>query len=324
VLKPRGARGRVIDLTRHNRVPGVPVFLSKQVWGSHTRGLSVNLQMRVSSPHSEATVRLPGNGPRANVLGIGIHALDLPSAVERVESTVLGGGKEYVCVTGVHGVMEARRDPEFRRILDRALLVTPDGVPTVWVGRLQGHAQMGRVFGPDLMLDVCHRSVKKGFTHFLYGGKPGVANDLRINLNRWFPGIRIVGTFTPPFRPLDALEQTDLENVIRRLRPDIVWVGLNTPKQERFMAENIDRLACRLMIGVGAAFDFHTGRLKDSPGWVKHAGLQWMHRLCQEPSRLWKRYLINNSSFLLQIILQLTGLKVYKLNSEALATTRDT
>jgi N-acetylglucosaminyldiphosphoundecaprenol N-acetyl-beta-D-mannosaminyltransferase len=276
--------------------------------------------MPVASP-SSVPVKVLANGTRANVLGVGVHALDLPRAVELVGTSILEGRKGYVCVTGVHGVMEARRDAEFRRIMDRALLVVPDGMPTVWVGRLQGHRQMRRVFGPDLMLELCCRSVSEGFTHFLYGGKPGVADDLRNNLARWAPGIRIVGMFTPPFRPLVPQEQAELEDVIGKLRPDIIWVGLNTPKQERFMAENIDRLACKLMIGVGAAFDFHTGRLKDSPDWVKEAGLQWLHRLRQEPSRLWKRYLINNSSFLLQIVLQLTGLRAYKLNQEHLLET---
>lgn len=253
--------------------------------------------------------------PCANVLGVGLHALDLRGAVELVEENVLEGRKGYVCITGVHGVMEAYRDPEFRGIVDRAVLVAPDGMPTVWVGRLQGYGQMRRVFGPDLMLEVCHRSVKQGFTHFLYGGKAGIANQLRDRLCRWFPGIRVVGTFTPPFRPLIPQEQAELEDDIARLNPDIIWVGLSTPKQERFMADNIDHFACRVMIGVGAAFDFHTGKLQDSPDWVKHAGLQWLHRLCQDPSRLWKRYLINNSAFLLQIVLQLTGLKAYNLNS---------
>lgn len=220
--------------------------------------------------------------------------------------------------------MEAQRDSEFRGILDQALLVTPDGMPTVWVGRLQGHSQMRRVFGPDLMLAVCHASVKVGFTHFLYGGKPGIADQLRDSLSRWFPGIRVVGTFTPPFRSLIPQEQAKLEDDIARLKPDIVWVGLSTPKQERFMSDNIDRLDCKLMIGVGAAFDFHTGRLQDSPDWVKRAGLQWLHRLCQDPSRLWKRYLINNSAFLLKIVLQLTGLKAYNLNSGTLLPTQDT
>jgi N-acetylglucosaminyldiphosphoundecaprenol N-acetyl-beta-D-mannosaminyltransferase len=254
--------------------------------------------------------------PRANVLGVGIHALDMQSAVEFLENCLFLRRKGYVCVTGVHGVMEARRSAEFRRILDRALLVTADGMPTVWVGRLQKYKAMGRVFGPDFMLEVCARSAQSQCTHFLYGGKPGVANELRQKLEQWFPGIRIVGTFTPPFRPLTAEERAQFEGAIRELKPDIIWVGLSTPKQERFMATIIDRLTCRLMIGVGAAFDIHTGKVKDAPRWMKNAGLQWFHRLCQEPRRLWKRYLLNNSAFLGLIALQMTRLRHYPLSPE--------
>jgi N-acetylglucosaminyldiphosphoundecaprenol N-acetyl-beta-D-mannosaminyltransferase len=253
---------------------------------------------------------------RANVLGVGIHAVDLPRAVELIESALLERQRGYVCVTGVHGVMEAHRDPEFREILDRALLVVPDGMPTVWVGRAQGLDQIRRVFGPDLMSEVCRRSVEKNFTHFLYGGKPGVAEELKSNLERWFRDVQIVGTFTPPFRPLLANEQAELEDLLARVRPDVIWVGLSTPKQERFMAEFVSRLPWGVMIGVGAAFDIHTGRLKDAPDWIKKAGLQWLHRLVQEPSRLSKRYLVNNSSFLWKIFLQFSGLASHKLPAD--------
>jgi N-acetylglucosaminyldiphosphoundecaprenol N-acetyl-beta-D-mannosaminyltransferase len=255
---------------------------------------------------------------RANVLGVGVHAIDLAQAVSFLGRAIVEKRKGYVCVTGVHGVMEARRHKEFQSVLDRALLVTPDGVPLVWVGRAQGYRKMRRVFGPDLMLEVCRSSVDNGFTHFLYGGKPGVADQLRDNLTRRFPRISIVGTFTPPFRPLLPDEQVRLEDVVAKLAPDIIWVGLSTPKQDQFMAQNIDRLATTLMIGVGAAFDIHTGNLRDAPEWAKKAGLQWMHRLCQEPSRLWKRYLVNNSTFLLHIGLQLSGLKHYELNESTM------
>jgi N-acetylglucosaminyldiphosphoundecaprenol N-acetyl-beta-D-mannosaminyltransferase len=212
--------------------------------------------------------------------------------------------------------MEASRDPEFRKILDSALLVLPDGMPTVWVGRFQKHREMKRVFGPDFMTEVCSRSATNRYTHFLYGGKPGVAEDLQCCLERQFPGINIVGTFTPPFRPLNTQEQNSLTHKVAALRPDIVWVGLSTPKQERFMAEMMGRLECRLMIGVGAAFDIHTNRISDAPRWVKNAGLQWVHRLCQEPGRLWKRYLVNNSAFLWHLGLQIVGLQRIELNGE--------
>jgi len=253
---------------------------------------------------------------RANVLGVGVHAVDLPAAASIIESAVCEGTKGYVCVTSVHGVMEAQRDPEFREILNRALLLTPDGMPTVWVGRMQGNSAMKRVFGPDLMLEVCRRSAATGIRHFLYGGKPGIADELAGTLRQRFPGLAVVGTFTPPFRPLNPSEHAALQNQLEATLPDIVWVGLSTPKQEKFMADNITRLPCKIMIGVGAAFDIHTGHVRDAPKWIKNSGLQWAHRLCQEPSRLWKRYLLNNSAFLTALGLQLTGLRSYSLPPE--------
>jgi len=252
---------------------------------------------------------------RANVLGVGVHAIDLTEAACLIESAVREGVRGYVCPTGVHGVMEAQRDPELLDILNHALLVTPDGMPTIWVGRMQGRSTMKRVFGPDLMLEVCRRSVNPGIRHFLYGGNPGVAVELGEFLRSRFPGIAVVGSFTPPFRPLEPSEQLALETEMNRVSPDIVWVGLSCPKQEKFMAANFRHLPCKVMIGVGAAFDFHTGRIKDAPTWIKDAGLQWAHRLCQEPSRLWKRYLLNNSAFLVSLGLQLTGLRRYTLPS---------
>jgi N-acetylglucosaminyldiphosphoundecaprenol N-acetyl-beta-D-mannosaminyltransferase len=260
---------------------------------------------------------------RANVLGVGVHAIDLPAAVRVIETAVREGIKGYVCVTGVHGVMEAQRDPEFREILNHALLVTPDGMPTVWIGRMQGNSAMRRVFGPDLMLEICRRSAGTGIRHFLYGGRPKIAAQLANALQRKVPGVAIVGTFTPPFRPLNLSEQLALEKQVEITRPDILWVGLSTPNQERFMAANFQRLACRIMVGVGAAFDIHTGHVKDAPKWIKNAGLQWAHRLCQEPGRLWKRYLVNNSSFLTALGLQLTGLRRYSLPADSVEIPQD-
>lgn len=248
---------------------------------------------------------------RANVLGVGVHAIDVDRAVALIEAAVREGQKGYVCVTGVHGVMEAQRDPGFREILNRAFLVTPDGMPTVWIGHLQGYKRMRRVFGPDLMLAVCSRSEEIGTRHFFYGGKAGVAEALARSLKQSFPRITIVGTLTPPFRALNPSEQIAFEKRVEAAEPDIIWVGLSTPKQERFMAANLARLSCKVMIGVGAAFDYHTGSVKDAPEWIKNAGLQWAHRLYQEPGRLWKRYLINNSAFVAAIGLQLAGLRRY-------------
>ena len=241
--------------------------------------------------------------PRVNVLGVGISAISLQSAVLHCEQLLRSGSKGYVCVTGVHGIMEAQRDASLREILNRSWLCTPDGMPTVWVGRLQGHRKMGRVYGPDFMMAMCCASVPAGYRHFLYGGNPGVAEKLKDRLEEQVPGIRIVGTYTPPFRPLNAVEQEELIAVIKDSKPDIIWVGLSTPKQEIFMAQMIARLGTGLMAGVGAAFDVHAGLLKDAPNWMKNCGLQWLHRLGMEPRRLWRRYLVNTPQFLWWIAL---------------------
>ena len=251
---------------------------------------------------------------RVNVLGVGIHRLNLSSAVDLMAAAVRERRKGYICVTGVHGVMEAQTDPAFRRILNQAFLCTPDGMPMVWLGKLNGHGQMGRVYGPDLMLAVCRWSETSGCRHFFYGGAPGVAAELRDRLTARFPGLVVAGCYTPPFRPLTPAEDVALSQQIRASRPDILWVGLSTPKQEKFMAEYLPRLDVTLMVGVGAAFDFHSGRVKQSPRWMQRSGLEWFYRLCQEPRRLARRYLKNNPLFLLKIAGQLARLHKYALD----------
>ena len=172
---------------------------------------------------------------------------------------------------------------------------------------------MMQVTGPDLMLRVCEISAQRGYTHFFYGGDVGVADQLKANLEKRYPGLRVVGTYTPPFRPLNAEEQRQLQDSVARLKPDMFWVGLSTPKQERFMDEYLPKLDTRIMLGVGAAFDIHTGRIKDSPDWIQAIGLQWVHRIMQDPRRLWKRYLYNNPRFIVRITAQLLGLRKYEL-----------
>jgi N-acetylglucosaminyldiphosphoundecaprenol N-acetyl-beta-D-mannosaminyltransferase len=248
---------------------------------------------------------------RANVLGVGISALDMAGALELTQAAIERGHKGYICVTGVHGVMEAQSEAAFKSIQNRSFLTLPDGMPMVWLGRLQGYRYMRRVYGPDFMLAVCELSQGTGYTHFLYGGKAGVAEKLRTVLTARFPNLRIVGAYTPPFRPLDQCEEQRLYHQLAEAQPDFFWVGLSTPKQERFMAEYINKLPVKIMVGVGAAFDIHTGAIQDSPRWMKVAGLQWLHRLLQEPGRLWRRYLINNPKFLWRVALQLLGLRRY-------------
>lgn len=242
---------------------------------------------------------------RANLLGIGIDAIDMPTAIERVLAGVRSRVNGYVCVTGVHGIMEAQRDPTLREILNASFLTTPDGMPTVWIGRAQGLA-MSRVYGPDLMLEVCRAGVASGVRHFFYGGADGVAPALRRRLIERIPGLDVVGTYTPPFRALNEREEHELIAKLASARPDIVWVGLSTPKQERFMAAYHQRVRCSLMIGVGAAFDMHTGRTSQAPKWMQRSGLEWFYRLMTEPRRLWKRYLLNNPVFIARIVHQWT------------------
>jgi N-acetylglucosaminyldiphosphoundecaprenol N-acetyl-beta-D-mannosaminyltransferase len=250
---------------------------------------------------------------RVNVLGVGISAINLDSAVAFISQALRQRTKGYVCVTGVHGVSEAQNDAEFRQILNNAMLNTPDGMPMVWMGRLQGFRAMARVYGPDLMLRLCATSLSEGFTHFLYGGQPGVAEQLKSRLESRFPGIKIIGTYSPPFRPLTTSEEADLISRLSTLQPDLFWVGLSTPKQEKFMAAYSQKLAARIFLGVGAAFDFHAGRVPQAPAWMQHSGLEWLFRLAREPRRLWKRYLKNNPLFLIRAFCQLTRLKAFPL-----------
>lgn len=250
---------------------------------------------------------------RVNVLGVGISVLNLATARAAIADAVRARRKGYVCVTGVHGVMEAQADDAFRKILNRAFLCTPDGMPMVWAGKLRGHREMDRVYGPDLLLDICAWSETSGARHFFYGGDQGVAEQLAQKLRARFPKLAVAGTFTPPFRPLNAGERRQLQQQISAAQPDILWVGLSTPKQEKFMVEYLPQLDVTLMIGVGAAFDFHSGRVKQAPRWMQRSGLEWCHRLGCEPRRLAKRYLSNNPRFLWQSLTQLAGWKKYPL-----------
>lgn len=253
----------------------------------------------------EAIALSPLQHPHIDVLGVQLSAINMDRVVDLAETWIKTGNSAYICMSGVHGVMEAQADEHLRRILNEAFVNAPDGMPMSWLGWLQGYRQMDRVYGPDFMANLCRLSVTTGYRHYLYGGQPGVAEALKEKLENRFPGLHVVGTFTPPFRHLTKEEENRLLDDVWSTKPDILWVGLSTPKQERFMAEYIDRLHVPLLIAVGAAFDFHTGRIQEAPVWMKRAGLQWLHRLTQDPKRLWKRYVLNNPVFIWRIVLQL-------------------
>lgn len=251
--------------------------------------------------------------PRFNVLGVGVHALSLDEARDRL--VALRGQKHrgYVCCATAYNTNLARTDRTLRAAYNRAFLTTPDGMPLVWLGRWHGHCAITRVYGPDLMLAVCDAGRAVGLRHFFYGGAPGVAEQLRTALTARFPGLEVAGTFTPPFRELSPEEFVSLQQQIAAARPDVIWVGLSTPKQEKFMAAAANQLDAALLVGVGAAFDFLSGRVPQAPRWMQRSGLEWLHRLATEPRRLWRRYLVHNPMFVLRTLAQLTGLRRYSL-----------
>ena len=246
------------------------------------------------------------------MLGVPVNAVQIPQVIAWMEQCIHERGKaRYVAVTGMHGVTESRQDPEFSTMLKEADLVVPDGMPLVWLGRLRGFSHLERrVYGPELMETFCRETGGK-YRHFFYGGAPGVADHLA-QVEQERHGIRIAGTCCPPFRPLSEEEDRAVIARIHQASPDVVWVGLSTPKQERWMYEHRDKLSVPLMLGVGAAFDLNTGRLKQAPAWMRERGLEWLFRLMAEPKRLWRRYLVQGSRFVWHVLLELAALRVYE------------
>ncbi len=245
--------------------------------------------------------------PQGVILGVGVHALDMEIALNTIEEWVSEKRQgRYVCVTGMHGIMESFRNARIQQAHNRADLVVPDGMSVVWTLRWFGFPQVKRVCGPDLMSNLLERSIDKGYRHFLYGGRDW--RKVAVALQHRFPGLEIVGGYSPPFRPLTPEEDEQIVRYILSHQPDIVWVGLSTPKQELWMAEHVERLPGMVLIGVGAAFDFLSGAKRRAPIWMQKAGLEWFFRLLQEPRRLWRRYLLNIPPFIFLVCLQKMGL----------------
>lgn len=204
----------------------------------------------------------------------------------------------YVCVTGVHGLVESQRSPELRRIHNESGLTVTDGMPLAWVGRLMGLVQARRVYGPDLFLELCQRAQEKQYRVFLYGTTDKTLKKLKEKLKQKFPDILIVGEYAPPFGTISLRRERKIRGIVNRARPHMVFVGLSTPKQEEWMSRNIKYVSANVVIGVGAAFDFIAETKRQAPRWSQNLGLEWLFRLSQEPGRLWYRYLINNTLFL--------------------------
>lgn len=239
---------------------------------------------------------------RVDVLGVRISAIDMDMALDEIERWITVRESHYVCVTGVHGVMESQADPELREIHNRSGLTTPDGMPMVWAGRRAGATWMSRVYGPDLMLAVCERAAGRGWTSYFYGGKEGVPEQLAARLRARFPGLAVVGTESPPFRALSPEEDEAVVRRINEAAPDLLWIGLSTPKQERWMSSHVGRIGAPAILGVGAAFDIHAGTLRQAPVWIQRRGLEWLYRLYREPRRLWRRYVSIIPRFVVAIL----------------------
>jgi N-acetylglucosaminyldiphosphoundecaprenol N-acetyl-beta-D-mannosaminyltransferase len=245
------------------------------------------------------------------VLGIRVDAIQIPDAVRILEEWIAErAGSRYVAVTGMHGVSEALVDHPFRAVLGAASLVVSDGIPLVWLGRWHGYKNMTRrVYGPELMETFC-RETGDRYRHFFYGGAQGVPEHLAQVMRDKY-GVQIAGCYSPPFRPVTPEEDKQIVEMIENSNADVLWVGLSTPKQERWMYEHCPRLTVPAVLGVGAAFDLNTGRLRQAPAWMRENGLEWVYRFYVEPRRLWRRYLVNGPIFLWNVGLELLNVKKF-------------
>jgi N-acetylglucosaminyldiphosphoundecaprenol N-acetyl-beta-D-mannosaminyltransferase len=253
------------------------------------------------------------NIDRVNILGVGISAINMDQALKTIETWIIRREQHYVCVTPVHAIMDFRRDHLLMKIANNSGLTTPDGMPVVWLLKLKGYKHVDRVYGPDLMFALCEKLLPLRSRHYFYGGAPGIPERLANRLKKRFPSLQVAGTYSPPFRQLTQKENLRVIKMINETNPDILWVGISTPKQERFMADHISELNTQVLIGVGAAFDFLSGNKRQAPRWMQQSGLEWIFRLYTEPRRLARRYLINNPLFIILSLAQLLKIKEFTL-----------
>jgi N-acetylglucosaminyldiphosphoundecaprenol N-acetyl-beta-D-mannosaminyltransferase len=245
-----------------------------------------------------------------NVLGVCVNAVQIPEVVQQMERWIedrkVG---RFIAVANTHVVMESQQDDSFKELINSADLCVPDGMPLIWCGRFRGHPLPRRVYGPELMITFCRKTAAKGYRHFFYGGDPAVSDELVKRLQESCPGVQIAGAYSPPFRPLTREEDDEIIERINLARPDVLWVGLGCPKQERWIHDHRQQLKVAAMVAVGQAFDLLSGRKKPAPAWMSENGLEWVFRLIQDPRRLWRRYLVYNAKFIYSISLELLGAK---------------
>ena len=248
--------------------------------------------------------------PTFSVLGVRIFGVQIDDTIAQIEKWIRNRERgRFIAFTGMHGISEVQRDPQLRNILQAADLVVPDGMPLVWLARLRGIALKRRVYGPELMETFC-RETGPQYRHFFYGGAAGVAPHLAQSLKERF-GIVVAGTYSPPFGALTNREETEVAARLQETMPDVLWVGLGTPKQECWMYEHRHKLAVPVMLGVGAAFDLNCGRLRQAPARMRENGLEWLFRLWVEPRRLWRRYLVQIPIAIWSLSLEIFQLKKF-------------
>lgn len=247
-----------------------------------------------------------GKIPSINVLGMRVDMVQIPEVLSLMEEWISNGNRgNYIVISNANDAVLSKRNFDVRRAVNSSSLSVPDGISLVLLGRFYGHKLKRRVYGPELMEEFCKLAAEKGYTNFFYGGAEGISEKMKSRLLEKFPGLKVVGQYTPPFRELNEEEDSSVVELINCAQPDVLWVGLGCPKQQLWMYRHRDRLRVPVMVGVGAAYDFHAGTKKQAPKWMRENGLEWFFRLLVEPGRLWKRYLLGGALFIYYVGLEL-------------------
>ena len=247
------------------------------------------------------------NLERVPILNLPVSAIRMHDALSAFQGWIENHEPNYVCCVPAHAVMEAYDHPELRKVYTESGLNTPDGMAIVWLLRRVGHKQVERVYGPDLLLAACEYGLTQGWRHYFYGGTPKAVEMLVSKLSKRFPDLQVAGVESPPFQTLDEMETDEAVERIQSTAPDIVWVGLGSPKQEQWMHDHVGKLGIPVLVGVGAAFDFLSGAKPQAPRWIQRAGLEWLYRLVSEPRRLWKRYALGYPRFVWLVMMERLG-----------------
>lgn len=239
-----------------------------------------------------------------NILGVRVNSTNYKDALRSIESWIKNNERKYICVSNVHAIMECQKNPKLLEGVNKAAIITADGMPLVWLSKLDGR-NIQRVYGPTLLEKISRLSEKEGYEIFFLGGIKGISKTLTKNLKTLFPKLKVVGIIETPNLPLSKVEESKIIKTINSSNAKIVFIGMGCPHQEFWMIENRNRLDANLLIGVGAALDFISGRVRQAPIWVRNIGFEWLFRLSQDPKRLWRRYTITNLLFLFKIINQM-------------------